>query len=179
LIAKFSNALTPEMIDYLVAATNTALKELHDAPPQDVQILEEERRRIGVELSNLVQFVIKGNASSPRLREEISLRERRLAELDQRLRHLRGAAAPARMQIDRTWVEAWIHRLSELLATDPAGARREIQKHIEDLRIVPAPEVGERVVRITGRAKSTASSESRRPRAYNWLRGPALNCGSD
>jgi len=30
---------------------------------------------------------------------------------------------------------------------------REIQKHIEDLRIAPAPEIGERVVRVTGRAK--------------------------
>src|SRR6266566_1655969 len=77
-----------------------------------------ERRRIGVELSNLVEFVIKGDASSPRLREEISLRERRLAELDQQLRQLRGAAAPARLQIDRTWVEAQIHRLTELLARD-------------------------------------------------------------
>jgi site-specific DNA recombinase len=153
LIEKFSNALTPEMIDYLVAATNTVLKDLRDAPLQDVQILEEERRRIGVELSNLVEFVIKGDASSPRLREEISLRERRLAELDQQLRQLRGAAAPARLPIDRTWVEAQIHRLTELLARDPTGARREIQKHIEDLQIVLAPEVGARVVRMTGRAK--------------------------
>lgn len=32
-------------------------------------------------------------------------------------------------------------------------ARREIQKHIEDLRMAPAPELGDRVVRVTGRAK--------------------------
>ena len=152
-VEKFRSALTPEMIDYLVASTNAVLNEFHDTTPQEVQVLEEERRRIGVELSNLVEFVIKGDASSPRLREEISLRERRLAELDQQLRQLRGAPAPARVQIDRPWVEGQIQRLSELLASDPAGARREIQKHVEDLRIVPAPEVGERVVLITGRAK--------------------------
>jgi site-specific DNA recombinase len=153
LMEMFRSALTPQMIDYLVASTNAVLNELHDTTPQEVQVLEEERRRIGGELSNLVEFVIKGDASSPRLREEISLRERRLAELDQHLLQLRGAAAPARVQIDRTWVETQIQRLSELLARDPAGARREIQKHIEDLRIVPAPEAGERVVHITGRAK--------------------------
>ena len=152
-VEKFRSALTPEMIDYLVASTNAVLNEFHDTTPQEVQVLEEERRRIGVELSNLVEFVIKGDASSPRLREEISLRERRLAELDQQLRQLRGAPAPARVQIDRPWVEGQIQRLSELLASDPAGARREIQKHVGDLRIVPAPEVGERVVLITGRAK--------------------------
>ena len=39
------------------------------------------------------------------------------------------------------------------MAGNPIGARREIQKHIEDLRITPAPEIGERVVRVTGRAK--------------------------
>src|SRR5207245_9601774 len=50
-------------------------------------------------------------------------------------RQLRGAPAPARVQIDRPWVEGQIQRLSELLANDPAGARREIQKHVEDLRI--------------------------------------------
>src|SRR5205807_5910603 len=132
-VEKFRSALTPEMIDYLVASTNAVLNEFHDTTPQEVQVLEEERRRIGVELSNLVEFVIKGDASSPRLREEIRLRERRLAELDQQLRQLRGAPAPARVQIDRPWVEGQqIQRLSELLASDPAGARREIQKHVED-----------------------------------------------
>jgi hypothetical protein len=48
-----------------------------------------------------------------------------------------------------------------LLPRDPAGARREIQKHIEDLRIGPAPDAED----------STVSSEARRPCAYNWLRG--------
>jgi hypothetical protein len=38
-------------------------------------------------------------------------------------------------------------------ATNSVGARREIQKHIYDLRIAPAPDVGERVVRLTGRVK--------------------------
>ncbi len=38
------------------------------------------------------------------------------------------------------------------LATE-RGICREIQKHIEDLRIAPAPEAGDRVVRTTGRAK--------------------------
>ena len=48
---------------------------------------------------------------------------------------------------------ARLHTLNELLASDPAGARREIQKHVEDLRVAPAPEVGQRVVRVTGRTK--------------------------
>ena len=38
-------------------------------------------------------------------------------------------------------------------STDCGGTRREIQKHVEDLRIAPAPEAGDRAVRITGRAK--------------------------
>ncbi len=59
----------------------------------------------------------------------------------------------APVQIDRAWVEAQVEKLNELLGKDPAGARREIQKHVEDLQIVPAPEVGERVVRVTGRGK--------------------------
>jgi hypothetical protein len=56
-------------------------------------------------------------------------------------------------QIDRAWVDAQIQSLSELLARDPVGARQQIQKHVEDLRVAPAPDVGDRVVRITGQAK--------------------------
>src|SRR5713226_76729 len=56
-------------------------------------------------------------------------------------------------QIDRAWVVARLQTLNDLLASDPAGARREIQKHLEDLRVAPAPDVGERVVRVTGRTK--------------------------
>jgi hypothetical protein len=40
-----------------------------------------------------------------------------------------------------------------LLASDGQGARRELQKHIEDLRVTPAPDIGQRVIRITGRGK--------------------------
>ena len=105
------------------------------------------------ELSNLVEFVVKGELSPPRLRDEIRAREQRLVDLDQQLERLRVAAAPAPVQIDRAWVEERLQKLSELLTRDPAGARREIQKHIEDLRVAPAPEAGERVVRLTGRAK--------------------------
>jgi len=66
-----------------------------------------------------------------------------------KVQQLRGAAAP--VEIDRAWVEARLHKVNELLARDPTGARREIQKHIEDLGIAPAPELGERVFRITRR----------------------------
>jgi hypothetical protein len=53
--------------------------------------------------------------------------------------------------LDTVWVHQKLDALNQLLARDPAGARREIQKHVADLRIAPAP--GQRVVRITGRAK--------------------------
>jgi hypothetical protein len=56
-------------------------------------------------------------------------------------------------QIDRAWVDAQIQSLSELLTRDPVGARQQIQKHVEELRVSPAPDVGDRVVRITGRAR--------------------------
>jgi len=42
--------------------------------------------------------------------------------------------------VDRAWVEARLQSRDELFATMPAGARREIQKHVEDLRMAPAPE---------------------------------------
>jgi len=153
LVGKFRDALTPEMIDYLVTATNQTLSVLHGATPHEVEILAEERRHIEGELSNLVAFVAKGDVSSPRLREEIGIREQRLAELGLQLERLRGAATPAPLQINRTWVQEQVLQLNELLSKNPAGARREIQKHIEDLRIAPAPEMGERVIQVTGRAK--------------------------
>jgi site-specific DNA recombinase len=153
LTEKFQQALTPKMIDYLVAATNTALQETSNINPQQLQNLETERRRIDAELSNLVEFVVRGKTSSARLREEIAVREQRLVELNQQIQHLRGTTAPGRREIDRAWVEALVKKLTDLLRTDPAGARREIQKHLDELRMEPAPDLGERAVRLTGRAK--------------------------
>jgi site-specific DNA recombinase len=153
LVEKFHSALTPEMIDALVTGTNQLLRHLDDVPPQEISALVHERQQVERELSNLVAFVTQGDLSSPRLRDEIRAREQRLAELDHRLDRLRAATQPAPRQIDRAWVVARLHTLRELLARDPAGARREIQKHIEDLRVAPAPDVGDRVVRVTGRPK--------------------------
>jgi len=128
------------------------------------------------ELANLVEFVAKGDLSSPRLRDEIRAREERLVELDQQLEQLRAKATPAPVEIDRAWIEERLQSLNELLATDPAGARREIQKHIEDLRMAPAPELGDRVVRVTGRAKVDGLLRGEEAvRLQNWLRGLDLN----
>jgi site-specific DNA recombinase len=153
LLAKFQAALSGDMIDYLVGATNEMLRQLHGTTPQEIQTLTQERREVGRQLSNLVEFVAKGDLSSPRLRDEIRAREQRLAELDQQLEGLRTGAPPVPRQIDRAWVEAQVQSLSELLTRDPVGARQQIQKHVEELRVAPAPDVGDRVVRITGRPK--------------------------
>ncbi len=121
--------------------------------PLEISTLTQERQQVERELENLVDFVAKGDVSSPRLHDEIRAREQRLGELDEQLKQLHASTVPTPLEIDRTWVEARLQGLNELLARDPAGARREIQKHVEDLRIAPAPDVGERVVRLTGRGK--------------------------
>ncbi len=94
-----------------------------------------------------------GDRTSPRLREEIEAREHRLADLDQHARTTPDPTAYTPLSIDRAWVQRKVDAIHTLLARDTAGARREIQKHIEDLQIAPAPEAGEGVIRITGRAK--------------------------
>jgi hypothetical protein len=43
--------------------------------------------------------------------------------------------------------------MSGLLARDPVGARQQIQKHVEELRVSRPRTSGDRVVRITGQAK--------------------------
>ncbi len=101
LMDKFRAALTPDMIDSLVAATRELLQGLHDATPGEITALIEERQVVEPELSNLVEFVAKGAPSSPRLRDEIRAREQRLGELDQRLERLRAKATPAPVAIDR------------------------------------------------------------------------------
>jgi len=153
LIEKFQQAMTSEMIDYLVSAANAALQETFNVDPQQLQNLEAERQGVDAELSNLVDFVAKGQMSSSRLHEEIVVREQRLVDLDRQIQHLRDAGVPPPYEVDRAAVEAAIEKLNNLLAIDPAGARREIQKHIDDLRMVPAPEPGERAVRVTGQPK--------------------------
>jgi site-specific DNA recombinase len=152
-LEQFKTALTPEMLEYLVMATNQLLVELHDVTPQEIEALTVARRQTEQELANLITFVAKGDVASPRLHEEIQAREHRLVELDQQLERLRTARSSVPAPIDSAWVHQKLDALNQLLARDPVGARREIQKHVEDLRIAPAPEAGERAVRISGRAK--------------------------
>jgi hypothetical protein len=73
--------------------------------------------------------------------------------------------------VDRAWVEARLQSLDELVATNPAGARREIQKHVEDLRMAPAPEAGGNVVRLTGRAKIDGPLGSEEAVRYDLVAG--------
>ena len=46
LLEKFQAALTSEMIDSLVAATNQMLRQLHGAPPQEISTLVHERQQV-------------------------------------------------------------------------------------------------------------------------------------
>jgi hypothetical protein len=101
----------------------------------------------------LIGFVANGDDTSPRLREEIRARERRLDELDVEADRLRQTVVPGPLQIHRSWVQERLQALTDLLAVDPVGARRELRKHLDDLCLTPAPEVGERVIRVTGRGK--------------------------
>src|SRR5690349_8644043 len=62
------------------------------------------------------------------------------------------AAADQRAYSNRP--QSQVERLRQLLEMDPSGARREIQKHVNDVRVVPATEMGDRVVRLTGRVNA-------------------------
>jgi site-specific DNA recombinase len=153
LLERFKTALTPEMLEYLVTTTNQLLLELHEVTPREIEALTVARRQTEQELANLITFVATGDLASPRLREEIQVREHRLGELDQQLERLRTTRPSVPAPIDSAWIHHQLDALNQLLARDPAVARREIQKHVEDLRIAPAPEAGDRAVRIVGRAK--------------------------
>jgi hypothetical protein len=139
------------MVDYLAATVNRALRDIEAATTRDPRALEQERARLDAELGNLVAFVAQGDLS-PRLREEIRTREERLAGIDQELTGLHDLRQ-APLQAHRSWIEDKLQNLKDLLGRDPQGARRELQKHLEELQITPAPEAGEQVVRVTGRAK--------------------------
>jgi hypothetical protein len=121
--------------------------------PQEIDALLSERRRLDVELPNLIDFVAKGEGASPRVRAEIRAREERLEELGKQVVRIEGTAARAPIHIDHAWVEQQMEELRQLLAADPMGARREIQKHVEDLQVAPGSNPGKRAVRITGRLK--------------------------
>jgi hypothetical protein len=110
-------------------------------------------RQTEQELANLITFVAKGDLASPRLHEEIQAREHRFVELERQLERLHTARPSVPAPIDSGWVHQKLDALKQLLARDPAGARREVKKHVEDLRIAPAPEAGDRAPRITGRPR--------------------------
>jgi DNA invertase Pin-like site-specific DNA recombinase len=153
LLEKFREALTPAMIDYVAAAVNRKLVTQNADMPQEVSTLGHERRQVERELSNLVGFITTGDLQSPRLAEEIHRREQRLTEIDHRLKRLRQGAQTAPLQVHRSWIEAKLDHFYTLVAGDPQGARRELQKHVDDLKVTPMAEPAQRLLKITGRAK--------------------------
>jgi hypothetical protein len=179
LITTFRNAMTDEMVDELVGMVNELLRVPNEPVTRDAGRVEEERRGIEAELTNLVAFVAKGDDTSPRLREEIRSREQRLVELDEEVTRLRQAVTPVPIRIHRTWVRDHLQRLTDLLATDPPGARRELGRHVDDLRLTPAPEAGQRVIRVTGRAKLDGLLGSQEAVRLQLVGGADLDCRSD
>jgi hypothetical protein len=128
LVERFKGALSPEMLRYLVDATNQLLLNLARVTPQEIAALAEARQQTERELAHLIAFVLKGDVSSPRIREEIEAREHRLAELDQQIEGLRNTRPSMPPSVDHAWVQRRIGTLHELLTRDPAGARREIAR---------------------------------------------------
>jgi hypothetical protein len=164
---KFNGALTPEMIDYLVTATNQVLQQLRGATPQEIETLTAERQVVERELSNLVEFVIKGVIPTARGNSGPRTTVGRTGS---------GAGTATRCGAAGTQADQpRVDRGSAPDAQEVGGEGREIQKHIDDLRIAPAPDVGERVVRLTGRVKIDGLLGGEGPCAYNWLRGLDLN----
>ena len=54
LLELFKTALTPEMLQYLVTATNQLLVELYEVTPQEIEALTLAHRQTEQELANLI-----------------------------------------------------------------------------------------------------------------------------
>jgi len=68
LVSKVRDAMTPEMVDYLVGVVNEMLRAPTTAGDRDPEAVAQNRHRIDLELSNLIAFVAKGDDASPRRR---------------------------------------------------------------------------------------------------------------
>jgi hypothetical protein len=66
LLDKFKKAMTPDRVEYLVTATNQAVKDLQGTTPHELETPADEQRRLDLALSNLVNFVAKGHVTSTR-----------------------------------------------------------------------------------------------------------------
>jgi hypothetical protein len=121
LASKLKDAMTPEMVDYLVGLVNEILQAPAATVGRSLEDVIEERHRVDVELSNLIGFVAKGEGTSPRLLDEIRARERRLEELDEEAERLRQTMASRPLQIHRSWVQQQLQGLVDILATDRPG----------------------------------------------------------
>ncbi len=112
------------------------------------------------------------------MRDELQTLERAVQGLRLELASLEGPAPAAVPSVESAWIAAKLEHLDDLLRTDPIRAKAEVGKHLEgDLVITPLPsEPGERRAQITGRVKShSLLGETRRLRAFSWLRGLDLN----
>jgi len=174
-VEKFRSALTPEMIDYLVASTNAVLNEFHDTTPQEVQVREEERRRIGVELSNLVEFVIRG---TPRPRACVRRSASASGGLPSWISNSGSCAARRRRLACKLTVPGSRGRSRGSASCWQTTPRERVARSRSMSRICgscPRRRSASGSSSSPGARKSTASSAPRRPCAYNWLRGLDLN----
>jgi hypothetical protein len=162
LLAKFREALTPEMIERLTRDVNVQLATAFQRQHARASERTAERSRLEREAAHLVRFLAAGG-DSRLVREALRTIETQLELLRAEAQLIEKASAGPPPRVHPGWVAATLERLDQLVRQDPTRAKVEILKHLEgDLRIMPRPSVaGERRAEISGRARSHSLLEEK------------------
>lgn len=132
--------LAPEVIDLIVEKTNMILREHMGEREGDIRRLSDKRAQAQKELSNLIQCISSGDYTPKSILEAIRKHEELLDQLGADITQLERNSQVESLSVDKDQVKDWLANLTDLVNTDVAGARREIDKLITELSATPSPD---------------------------------------
>lgn len=129
-------ALQPEAIEVVLNEFTRQLQDALDKDTGESQQLRKRAQKLARELENFTKAIAEG-VPAKALRQSISERERELSQIKEKLAHDSLGKVSQDVTDLRNFAVQKIFNVVDLLRVDPARTKYELDKHIEELRMLP------------------------------------------
>lgn len=145
--------LNDEVVELIVEKTNQIIQRklghLHDEQTR----LMEERGKAAKRVENLVKYISEHGDAGSLIRDELCELNTKMSYLDAQLARTTSTSRRKKLSVDSDGVKGWLNRLREMVDSDTAGARAEIDNVLGELTATPVSQNGETGLLLTGMPK--------------------------
>jgi site-specific DNA recombinase len=134
--------LEPKNLRRILEKTNRKLQVVLSGKPQDIAVLDSQRKELEESIDNLLQFIMKGNHSE-KVAETLAQKEKELVSVKEKLEKIAEPPCQIAQPIPIGWVRKKVSDLKGLFDQYPEKTyllRQEIKKGLTD-KIVMRPDL--------------------------------------